>query len=261
MTKELIESVLKTEAYSIAEISAKDVLNESWATALNDPLWYIKIKEDLESLIYPDNLSTPRLKWLRKQLFQTVQDGLKNNRIPLAESNEAFNFDNERESINTIVIHHTEGRPTVDLDELNTQGFLLQYTRDFLKGKPMLGQSITDKPIGSGHYKNGRQVFYAYHWMIKPSGEAVRLLDDNNIGWHAGNWDVNKKSIGIALAGNFDNNSPPENQIEGLAKLIRDEYSFIKPQQILGHYEINSRKTCPGLTFNNSWREIVIGNI
>lgn len=261
MTKELIESVLKTEAYSSAETSAKELLNENWITVLNDPLWYLKIKEDLESLIYQVDLSTPRLKWLRKQLFHTVQESLKNNIIPLTGSDEAFNFDNEREPINTIVIHHTEGRPQVDLDELNTQGFLLQYTQDFLKDRPILGQSIIDKPIGSGHYRDGRQVFYAYHWIIKPNGEAVRLLDDNNIGWHAGNWDVNKKSIGVALAGNFDNNSPPESQLEGLVKLIRDEYKFIEPQRILGHYEINSRKFCPGLTFANSWREKVIGKL
>lgn len=193
-----------------------------------------------------------RLKWLRKELFHAVEYGLKNNIIPLAEDNEVFDFDSEREPINTLVIHHTEGRPQVDLDELNTLGFLLQYAQEFLKGGLILDQPITDKAVGSGHYRDGRQVFYPYHWIIKPSGEAVRLLDDKNIGWHAGNWEVNKRSIGVALAGNFDNTPPPENQIEGLTKLIRDEYAFINPQKILGHYEINSRKTCPGITFANS---------
>ena len=259
MTKELIADLLKTEAYSSAETSANQTLNESWTTALKDPLWYLIIKEDLELLIYQTDISTPRLKWLRKQLFHTVQESLKYNRIPLAEEHESFKFDSEREPINTLIIHHTEGRPQVDLDELNTQGFLLQYTQDFLKGRPILGQSITDKPVGSGHYRNERQVFYAYHWIIKPNGEAVRLLEDKNIGWHAGNWEVNKRSMGVTLAGNFDNTPPPENQIEGLTKLIRDEYAFINPQKILGHYEINSRKTCPGITFTNSWREKVIG--
>ncbi|NCO68588.1 MAG: hypothetical protein COY75_09465 [Nitrospirae bacterium CG_4_10_14_0_8_um_filter_41_23] len=97
-------------------------------------------------------------------------------------------------------------------------------------------------PIYSHHWKDGRQVFYTYHWLIRRNGAAERLLEDDQIGWHAGNWPINCASIGICLAGNYSLEKPTEAALEKLSSILKT----YKKIEILPHCEINQKTDCPG---------------
>ena len=257
MATEKLIGLLNTRRLTAEIPDAMSEMRLRWTEALGKPLWYQDLQEELNTLVFTDKSSDARLRWLRKQFILTVGCALQEGRISLADIKEFESLDAEREPISNLVIHHTEGSSQATPEELNTLGFLLQYTKDFSSGL-VLGQHVDGKPIGSGHLVNGRQVFFAYHWLINDRGDAIRLLDDKHIGWHAGNWSVNRRSVGIALAGNFDEHLPPECQLQGLVDLIKTTYPSIESRRIYGHYQVNFNKTCPGVTFAKSWKTILL---
>src|SRR5437588_4393762 len=122
----------------------------------------------------------------------------------------------------------------------------------------MYWRGVRGEPIWSGHFRNGAMVFFAYHWLIRPDGVAERLLDDAYIGWHAGNWDVNTRSIGIALSGNYEIGIPPIAQVEAAAQVIREHYAHVAESSIVGHREVTQGITCPGAYFLEGWKETLI---
>jgi len=121
-------------------------------------------------------------------------------------------------------------------------------------------ERMKGRPIFSGHFNNGKQVFYGYHWLVRMDGSIERLLEDKNIGWHAGNWEVNCRSIGICLDNDFTDSSPSDLVVSSIVKIIKENYPQIQPQNILGHREIKPSTTCPGNTFLTDWKEKIIKN-
>ncbi|OGD09648.1 hypothetical protein A2397_03435 [Candidatus Amesbacteria bacterium RIFOXYB1_FULL_44_23] len=257
MTVEKLAELLNTQPRAPEESKVLSELRTHWMEALSRPLWYKQLQTEIVSLLFAKNNGDSRQRWIRRQLIATIGCALKAGIIPLSPADEFADFDSEREPISDIVIHHTEGRPQTTPDELNALGFIFQYTKNFLAG-PILGKSVENKPVGSGHVINGRQVFYAYHYLVNCDGEVVRLLHDTHIGWHAGNWNVNKRSVGIALAGNFDDCPPPQSQLDAVIDLIRNQYPNIEPQRVYGHYQVNFSKTCPGITYANLWKKTLL---
>jgi N-acetyl-anhydromuramyl-L-alanine amidase AmpD len=103
-------------------------------------------------------------------------------------------------------------------------------------------------------------VFYAYHWLVRQNGTAERLLKDEYIGWHAGKWDINTRSIGIALSGNFEHSMPLKLQLRGVANIIRDHYESVSLDRIFGHKEVRKDRTCPGEYFDR-WKPEIMKRI
>ena len=121
-----------------------------------------------------------------------------------------------------------------------------------------MDRPVRGEPVWSGHFRQGQMVFFAYHWLIRPDGTCERLLEDSAIGWHAGNWNINTRSIGLALSGNYEHTPPPETQIAAVARLIKTQYPEISSTHILGHRELRSDLTCPGNAFLNGWKETLL---
>ena len=109
------------------------------------------------------------------------------------------------------------------------------------------------------------------HWLISRNGKLYKIVDENNIAWHAGkskwkeNNNLNKTSIGIELDNpghgrNYD--FYPKKQMNILKKLIKNiclKYS-VKKENILGHSDIApDRKADPGEFF--SWEELARSNL
>ncbi len=95
------------------------------------------------------------------------------------------------------------------------------------------------------------------HYLIGKSGLIYKMVDENDIAWHAGNssWrkdkNLNNSSIGIELVNNgFE--KFPNKQISSLMillKLIKKKFK-IKSENILGHSDIApDRKIDPGPLF------------
>jgi len=82
-----------------------------------------------------------------------------------------------------------------------------------------------------------------YGWRL------VELMDDvwNNVAWHAGNWDINTRSIGVEVCGNYSGKKLPEKALMLLADYLRPH--DVKIGGILTirfHYEFQST-SCPGM--------------
>lgn len=166
--------------------------------------------------------------------------------------------DIERKSIDTVVIHHTSNPQWLSPQRLSAIELMRLYGPYF--ANPPKGREILrGKPLFSGHVRNGAQVFWPYHWIIRNDGHCERLLNDYEIGWHAGNWEINCRSIAIALDGDYEFRTPSKNVLKAIAKLIRENYPKISAGSIFGHCEIRIETVCPSRYFldqsgRNGWR-------
>jgi N-acetyl-anhydromuramyl-L-alanine amidase AmpD len=92
------------------------------------------------------------------------------------------------------------------------------------------------------------------HYVIRSSdGEITQMVHEEDIAWHAGNWDVNKHSIGIEHEGYVDKPSKwyTKQMYESSAKLVRsicDRYDIpMDRKHIVGHSEVpKATHTDPG---------------
>ena len=102
-----------------------------------------------------------------------------------------------------------------------------------------------------------------YHYGIERVGDSYetmlgRMPDVE--GAHCAPHGYNRKSIGICLVGNFDEHFTPPEQISKAVELIiylMRSYE-ITVDRVLGHREIDTRRTCPGglLSMHNLRNEI-----
>ena len=172
---------------------------------------------------------------------------------PLAA--EGNDLDIERKPIDTIVIHHTKNLPGMTLDRLNAMHLLRIYGRYFANPTDVREKHLKGQPVWSGHFYEGRQVFWGYHWLIREDGSQKHNLKDNYIGWQAGNWDINTRSVGICIDDDLSNKEPGDKVINSLAELIGSRYKNISEDRIFGHCDVNKQTDCPGHLFHESWRQ------
>ncbi|MFH1232998.1 MAG: peptidoglycan recognition family protein [Patescibacteria group bacterium] len=101
----------------------------------------------------------------------------------------------------------------------------------------------------SFNYKSSLGWYVGYHYVIIGDGTVYQTRNDTDYGAHCRADNMNSKSIGICLFGNFEIEQPSEKQLESLKKIVeklRKKYN-IKNSNILGHCQINGSKTvCPG---------------
>lgn len=232
-----------------------DFDREYWESRLKHSDWYIRLEKDLKEKIFPIVHKNPEVKAFRHKVYELVEELLEKGQIPLAKKGP--NLDANRKPIDTIVIHHTGEEPGIRISKLSAIGLVRQYGSAYLKND-VLGYKLKGQPIWSGHFLHKKMIFFAYHWLIRPNGNAERLLRDDYIGWHSGNWEVNTKSIAIALSGDYEEDTPPISQIEGIAKVIKENYSQVSKNRILGHREVKERRTCPGAYFIKEWKNILL---
>jgi hypothetical protein len=227
---------------------------EYWRQQLVNPDWYVRLESYLRNTIYPIVHDNPQLKAERYKFYGLVEEMLKAGDIPLAETGP--NLDSERQPINAVIIHHTEEDPNISLDRLNAIGFVRQYGQKYLDNDVYGNRGLKSLPIWSGHFRDGKMVFFAYHWLIRPDGKAERLLDDKYVARHA--VQNNPHTVGIAFSGNYEHSTPPIEQIEATAQTIKNNYSFVDAGRILGHREVMEGRTCPGDKFLDGWKNTLI---
>ncbi|OGH10171.1 MAG: hypothetical protein A2152_03320 [Candidatus Levybacteria bacterium RBG_16_35_6] len=220
--------------------------------------WYIRLETQLKRDFFPVVHDDPILKAKRHELYRAIEEMLVLGEIPFAK--EGPNFDKDRKPIDTIIIHHTEENPDTSLEKLSAIDLVRQYSLWYLDND-LFGYKPRGKPIWSGHFKNGKMVFYPYTWLVRPNGDTERTLLDRYVGRHSGDQGINLRSIGIALSGNYEHSSPPYVQIEATAKLIKAKCPKVKPSRILGHLEVKKNRTCPGDKFIKGWKKDLLSLI
>jgi N-acetyl-anhydromuramyl-L-alanine amidase AmpD len=85
---------------------------------------------------------------------------------------------------------------------------------------------ILHSTSGTGTAEQLRQYFargereVSAHYIIDAAGGMATSVDPEDIAWHAGNWDVNKRSIGIELVGIAGQSTFPRPQLASLVALM-----------------------------------------
>jgi AmpD protein len=156
-----------------------------------------------------------------------------------------------RADIDTIVVHYISA---VDISP--DDPFNLEQILDLLR-KPIAYAADDGQP---------KSVRVSAHYLITRQGEIHKLVDEQNVAWHAGvsslrgrqiDNSCNEFSIGIELMGgkNFDYT---DEEYQALIELIRDIRTRYKiaGENIVGHdYIAPGRKEDPGPHFD--WNKVL----
>lgn len=236
----------KSNAVSVSEISKEETIK----IISTDPLWYQNPKlKPLIDLYFREKEEGKSKEFINKKraFIQMVGDLLKQGKVKLGKPLE--NFDEERLPIDTVVIHHSETAENATPEYINAiHLFTLYIIPAFDNPK----NSNYGKPVYSGHYdEKGNQVFYGYHFIVKPDGTYKKVLKDEYIGYHARGTNIN--SIGIVIIGSYDKKKPSSLAINSVKEIL-DDY---QGKRIVGHREVTPDTDCPGDTFfgENGWKK------
>ncbi len=96
------------------------------------------------------------------------------------------------------------------------------------------------------NFKSSLGLYGGYHYLIEASGEVRQYRKDNEVGAHCYQQDMNRKSIGICLAGHFDIQKPTPMQIYALRDLLKKVFKNNNIDKIYPHNKFAAYKSCPG---------------
>jgi len=227
-----------------------------WLATVRHPDWYLHLRDEYEDLLALARRSDrTTAKRIADEVYSFFERGLAERHIALGAAEPEWDAD--RRPLDTAVIHHTQLPPGITWQRLDAIHLTRVYARYY--ADPVGDEAwIQGLPITSGHLRGSREVFYAYHWLVRTDGTLERLLDDNETGWHAGDWGINCRSIGICIDDDLSEKLPTHMVIEAIANLLRDHYPGVTTQGIRGHREINPATTCPGSRFLPEWKATLL---
>lgn len=122
---------------------------------------------------------------------------------------------------------------------------VLHHTADPSQGPQFDKVNASHKARGFPKSKLG--LYVGYHYFIGYEGTIKIARREDEIGAHCDAKNMNRRGIGICLAGDFTKNQPNKRQIEALAALIRDIKirNQIPDTRVLLHRECK-QTACPG---------------
>lgn len=229
--------------------------HKTWSAALKEPDWYLALGGELANLSQRwNNPHEAYADEIKREVREFIEAKLLAGDIALAKTGE--NMDAQRQPIDTVVIHHTSSKPGYTFTRMNVVHLLNLYVPYYTNPPLEEEKHLRGSAIWSGHHDSaGQQVFYAYHWLVRMDGTVERLLPDGAIGWHAGNWDVNKRSVAICLDNDYTSSTPSGVVLQAIGDIIDLHYPNVGPERIMGHREAaNSATVCPGNLFMNGWK-------
>lgn len=230
---------------------------DRWRDELVKPDWYLYLVDspEYQRLTEPprDGSDTERAK-LKEAALSFLEEELAADRVALGLVGP--DWDEERKPVDTVIIHHTGNPPDITPARLNAIQLLKLYAPHYARTAEISGQ-----PIWTNHFRGGRPIFWAYHWLVRWDGSVERLLEDDEIGWQAGDWSVNCRSIAVCFDGDFEREVPSARMLGTAADLIRAHYSKVSVDRILGHCEVNPKTVCPGTMFINGWKRTILHHL
>jgi hypothetical protein len=208
------------------------------------------------------------------QLIGWFANALASGQVMLGNVQPGFNDDDRAGKyagatpveVDTIIIHHTATKEDLTVWELEALGLLRLYLPHFMDTNPngfvkfllQTNPHLADgSPLApaSGHYvtREGKEVqsFVGYHYIIYPDGTVVNLLDEDHMGFQAGNLNVNNRSDGVAFVGNFSQGAPTieaQNACKELIKTLRTKNVAISFLDSHTHVKLG-QTDCPGPWF------------
>lgn len=232
---------------------------QRWRDVIRTADWYATLEPELRALAERAQHSNQETATaIKHAVYGFFERALDEDLVALGMSGP--NWDAERRAIDHVVIHHTSQPPGLSIGRLNAMHLLRLYAIHYAHPKTT-DRAVRGRPLYSGHFHAGRQVFYAYHWLVRMDGTAERLLADGEIGWQAGDWGVNCRSIAVCLDNDYAAGQPDDVVLTAAAELINEHYPHVSRHCILGHREVNPKTTCPGNWWLTSWRETFLAKI
>ena len=230
-----------------------------WSEMVAKPDWYFDFMPRYKALVKQGEEEGKDIAdEIKEELYQFFEERLRDGSVALGIVGE--DWDRERRAIGTIIIHHTKNKPGITWERLSAMHLVRLYATYYASPHYSGEAHVKGEPIYSHHFRaDGTQVFYAYHWLVRMDGSCERLLRDEEIGWQAGNWDVNCKSIAICLDNDYNESTPSQVVLQAIADIIRAHYADVPLDRILGHREVNLKTVCPGEKFLSEWREKILG--
>ncbi len=211
--------------------------------------WYRVIYPQFEAILAKYEGDTLEMrKASRNAIYGFVEGLLREGAVILAQKREGKDWDAARKPIDMAVIHHTNVESGISWERISVIQLMRLYAKSYLS--PSTEKEIAGTPVYSNHFRANTPVFYGYHWLVRLDGSCERLLADDEIGWQAGNWDINCRSVGICLDGDFRTNTPPQEMLDGVRTLLEREYPALHGDQIIPHRKSNPTTTCPGAWYD-----------
>lgn len=233
-----------------------------WREFAKSPNWYLLLKDEYDAVAQRvKHAPFDEADIIKNEIRSFFEALIRENGLELGR--EGGNLDEQRKPIDTIVLHHTSSKPGYTLARMNAVHLLNLYVPYYQNPSLPEEQNLKGAPIWSNHFDGqGEQVFYAYHWLVRMDGTAERLLDDSAIGWHAGNWDINTRSVAICLDNDYESSQPSPEVLEAVTKIVRTHYPNVSVERIFGHAEVAQHTTiCPGNSFVGGWKKMFLGLI
>lgn len=221
-----------------------------WQARISQADWYLEFVPYAKAAL--SGLTDDQAAKLTRRFRRFFEQQLLAGRVNLAQNGP--NLDKARRPIDTIVIHHTSWRPGYRLTFMEAVQLLNIYAPYYLSPTLRAERGLKGTPIWSNHFKDGRQSFLCYHWLMRMDGSFERLLPDAALAWHAGNWPINRRSIAICLDNDYEHKNPRPAVLAKLAEFIKHNYPDIKPTNIVGHLECRAGTICPGGNFIDGWK-------
>lgn len=235
----------------MAEIPQFD--EERWGRLIQKPDWYFEYLEFQKSAKEMLDENSQEYEQLKNQIRDFFEQTLIDGKVALAA--DGPDLDRERLLVDTIVIHHTSDRPGYRLSRMNAVQLLNVYAPYFTNPTTEGEEQLKGQPIWSNHLEHGRPVFYLYHWLMRMDGSFERLLFDEQLGWHAANWEINRRSVAICLDNDYEKQDPSGDLLQKLAHFIVQHYPSVSIERIYGHKEVSKNPTlCPGGNFTDGWK-------
>ncbi len=99
-----------------------------------------------------------------------------------------------------------------------------------------------------------------YHWFVEYDGTIRAGRPEDQAGAHCKQWLMNYRSVGICLAGDFDEQDPSEAQLDALTALLTDVQlrNGIHDGKVKLHRDYASYKTCPGTRFTRDLLDSIL---
>ena len=109
-------------------------------------------------------------------------------------------------------------------------------------------KSFNENHKSRGFPKSELGWYIGYHWIIFSDGSLKRYRNDDEVGAHCKEGEINFKSIGICLEGNFDYELPTDAQKQALLKLITEIQTKyrIPNEKVVPHRKYATYKSCWG---------------
>lgn len=229
-----------------------------WRQALGYPDWYLRLADEWQRVIKladeARDKDPAQAKRIKSEVYELIEAALAEGLIPLAK--DGPDFDQERRPIDTVIIHHSKNRPGMSLARLNAIQLLTLYASYYSRPKA-IDKHWRGQPIWSNHFRDKKMVFWGYHWFVRTDGRTERLLEDDQIGWQAGCWHVNTRSLAIAFDDDLSHSSPTPESLAAAAEIIR-QYPKVSRQTVIGHCEVNQTAAGPGDKFLDGWKQTLL---